>query len=585
MRYANVAWRDEQGQSLPISLDSQDIYFSLQDGVLESHHVFIDGNDIQRAAPYDYFVIGEIGFGTALNFLCTALYFLTQKPHTRLHFVSFERYPLHPKDFARALLLHATSLRRHYPASLSQDLCQKLIDHYPFVGLYAGNHRIHLAPNICLDIYGGCASVGLDDFLNRRARADAWFLDGFSPKADGFLWQDDFLNKIYQATKQGGTLATFSAAGFVCRGLMAAGFSVQKRRGFGKKREMLSAKKHAVFYPAPPPRPLPMIHTLCVQIIGAGIAGLCCALALANKGACVSIIDPAPLSGGSGNPLAMIAPKFSMAGDDLGLHGYLYARRFYGALGASVNAPIYTTPIKHARHYPTLFCLGAMPWFFYRRAPSLAPFFLPLIGILQGALITPSKVLNAAKNHPNINFCATPKEHLPTVIATAHHAPAMLGLPPCRHIRGQISFCAADTPKKPYAIKHAKGYYLHASTRVVGASFSRNDTDTAPRAHEHHQQITQLSAHLARHHAHIRLDDMTWQHRAAIRAQLSDYHPVCGRVRDDLYAFYGLGARGFSHAPLLAEHLACVILGQISPISAVMAQKISPQRDLTLRGL
>ena len=46
-------------------------------------------------------------------------------------------------------------------------------------------------------------------------------------------------------TARGGTFATYAAAGFVRRNLIAAGFDLERRKGFAGKREMLCGTKPA----------------------------------------------------------------------------------------------------------------------------------------------------------------------------------------------------------------------------------------------------------------------------------------------------------------------------------------------------
>ena len=45
-----------------------------------------------------------------------------------------------------------------------------------------------------------------------------------------------------------------------------------------------------------------------------------------------------------------------------------------------------------------------------------------------------------------------------------------------------------------------------------------------------------------------------------------------------VYALGGFGSRGFSLAPLLAEHVAALLLGAPSPISVAAADLVSPER-------
>lgn len=74
-------------------------------------------------------------------------------------------------------------------------------------------------------------------------RADAWFLDGFSPAKNPELWEPALMAEVAAHTAEGGTAATYTAAGFVRRGLEAAGFEVTRIPGFGRKRHMTQAVK------------------------------------------------------------------------------------------------------------------------------------------------------------------------------------------------------------------------------------------------------------------------------------------------------------------------------------------------------
>jgi len=73
---------------------------------------------------------------------------------------------------------------------------------------------------------------------------DCWFLDGFSPAKNPELWEEDLLKNVYRCTVNGGTLSTYSAAGYVRRNLSLAGFQVERISGFGRKRHMTIALKN-----------------------------------------------------------------------------------------------------------------------------------------------------------------------------------------------------------------------------------------------------------------------------------------------------------------------------------------------------
>ncbi|QQG64754.1 hypothetical protein HP555_02175 [Desulfobulbus oligotrophicus] len=105
--YARLEW-DDQGQ--PLSSTYNDVYFSRLSGLEETRYVFLQHNQLaERFAQLkagECMVIGETGFGTGLNFLCTWQLFRQQAAHSsRLHFISVEKSPLQPTDLWQALSL------------------------------------------------------------------------------------------------------------------------------------------------------------------------------------------------------------------------------------------------------------------------------------------------------------------------------------------------------------------------------------------------------------------------------------------------------------------------------------------------
>jgi tRNA 5-methylaminomethyl-2-thiouridine biosynthesis bifunctional protein len=68
---------------------------------------------------------------------------------------------------------------------------------------------------------------------------DAWFLDGFAPAKNPAMWSDAVLAEAARASRPGASVATYTSAGWVRRGLQQAGFEVRRVPGFGRKRDML----------------------------------------------------------------------------------------------------------------------------------------------------------------------------------------------------------------------------------------------------------------------------------------------------------------------------------------------------------
>mgnify|MGYP005996492641 CR=1 FL=1 len=97
---------DDNG--VPISTDFDDIYYSKDNGIDETDHVFIQHNALRPRwlampdEPNQTFHIAETGFGTGLNFLVAwhNLRFINKLRKHPIHliFTSFEKYPLSQAD-------------------------------------------------------------------------------------------------------------------------------------------------------------------------------------------------------------------------------------------------------------------------------------------------------------------------------------------------------------------------------------------------------------------------------------------------------------------------------------------------------
>lgn len=219
---ANLDWRDTPAGAVPIATRFDDPYYSLDNGLAETRHVFLGGNDLPARFTTPLH-IAELGFGTALNLLTTWAAWADTPNAAPLHFTSFEAFPMATTDMATALAA--------FP-ELSTLAAQLLAAWHPGAG------PTTLAPGLTLHVIIGDARETLPAWT---ARADAWFLDGFSPAKNPELWSPDLMHAVGQHTAPGGTAATYSAAGHVRRSLTDAGFTVARTPGFGRKRHMTRA--------------------------------------------------------------------------------------------------------------------------------------------------------------------------------------------------------------------------------------------------------------------------------------------------------------------------------------------------------
>lgn len=299
---------DDDGRLRSQAFD--DIYFSPDNGLAETRHVFIDGNDLTTRWQHQRgeFLLAELGFGTGLNFLASWAHWQQHAPDdARLCYIAVERYPLAPATMARALASW----------SCLAPLCRSLLAQWPRAS--GGSHQF--------EFLGGRVRLLLlfDDVVSALAdlapaSVNAWYLDGFAPARNPQMWSDAVLRGVRHASAGGATLATFTAAGFVRRGLQSRGFIMQKRPGFGRKREMLVGRLADGARLAEPSPGLSFGQAAApgarVAVVGAGIAGASTALALSRRGFRVSLLEagPEPGHGASGNPAGALYPLITADG-------------------------------------------------------------------------------------------------------------------------------------------------------------------------------------------------------------------------------------------------------------------------------
>ena len=331
IQHAKIHFNQE---NTPVSDKFDDVYFSNQDGLAETHYVFLEGNQLwERWVNYQeaHFVIAETGFGTGLNFFAVTTLFreFRQKhpdsPLKRLYFTSFEKYPL-PLD-----ALQQAHLAYPQFSHLAQHLQQNWLN--PIQGCY----RFHF-DETTLDLWFGDVAENLPqlgDYMN--GKIDAWFLDGFAPSKNPDMWSEQLYQQMFRFTKPQGTFATFTAASAVRKGLENAGFNIKKRKGFGKKRECLSGQKTQEKLTA---LSTPWFHSQPanlkeqdIAIIGGGIASLCTAISLVKRGAKITIYceDEQTALNASGNKQGAFYPQLS---DDnernirFYIHAFAYGHQF-----------------------------------------------------------------------------------------------------------------------------------------------------------------------------------------------------------------------------------------------------------------
>ena len=570
-------WSQASGPRAP---DYGDIYFSAEDGLEESRAVFLQGCDLPRDwQGRSQYVVGELGFGTGLNALALWDLWRREGPAAGwLHFVSIEKHPLSRADAARAF--------EAWPSLAG--LSAQLLAQWP--SALKGAHRLIFPDDrFTITVFQDEAERALGEI---EAGIDAWFLDGFAPDRNGAMWSQAVLDGIGKLSRRGTRVATFTVAGAVRRGLQQAGFAVEKRPGFGRKRERLEAIYAGA---ATPPAISPVERTRpCggrVAIIGAGIAGASLALAFRRRGREALVIDAiGPSGGASGAPVGLLTPRLERTGRPhvrATLAAYEFARRTYQELDGFHSDGVLRLPRDEADRERLQLIASRMDddhvWDGEGLWQPLAARIEPRRLVAQLLADTPLIIAQVARVEERGNgVCLLDSDGREIVAADlvihANGWGASAVFDALAANAGQLAVIEGEPPVRPvvwggYACAAPGGGVMLGTTHVRGT-----DPGAAGSA------VPDLRAELAAHQPDLaaRLGDEVLQTWSGIRAVTADQLPVTGPIPggafNDRWLQYstgrlprikpgppgpcrqfilsGFGSRGFAHAPLLAEALA-----------------------------
>ncbi len=609
LHHARLDWNEA---GTPVSSDFGDVYFSNDNGLSETRYVFLQQNRLPARFSHhdsDSFVIGETGFGTGLNFLATMQAFLEQAPQSgngsRLHFISFEKFPLTRDDLRKALAA--------WPAigHLSQDL----VAQWPLP--VSGCHRLHFAGGrIRLDLWFG----DIKDMLPQvphwaEGLVDAWYLDGFSPAKNPEMWTQELFDGLARLARPDCSIATFTCAGFVRRGLIAAGFAMKKVKGHGSKREMLVGDRTdkqpqqtiVPWYARPAGRAGEVV------IIGGGIASAMTALSLVARGRKVTLLcaDGEPATGASGNRQGALYPLLNGEHDALS--------RFYSLAFGYARQRL----LALAERHPIAFELCGVTQLGYddKSAAKLAkmsqgPFPPELMHPLStaeveqvvglpcghsgvsyplGGWLCPADLTRAAlkeaqasgllqvEYHTQVSAIAEQADgwqvesqdgrhwQAPNlVVAAGHQLPALLPFAelPLYPVRGQVSHVPTTASLRQLnTVLCYDGYLtpMHNDQHCIGASYGRNQSSLEFRAEEQILNQVRLQACLPEQTWPAEVDVSDNEARVGVRCASRDHLPVVGPVArlQGLADHYALLQHEQHNAQPLPLHPGLYVLGAL----------------------
>ncbi|PHZ52721.1 bifunctional tRNA (5-methylaminomethyl-2-thiouridine)(34)-methyltransferase MnmD/FAD-dependent 5-carboxymethylaminomethyl-2-thiouridine(34) oxidoreductase MnmC [Enterobacter hormaechei] len=637
-------------EGTPVSRDFDDVYFSNDNGLEETRYVFLEGNHLSTRFPEHprrLFVVAESGFGTGLNFLTLWQAFdcfraaYPEATLQRLHFISFEKFPLTAHDLRLAhqrwpeLAHWAEQLQTQWP---------------PAIG---GCHRLILDDGrVTLDLWLGDINDltdKLDDSMNQKV--DAWFLDGFAPAKNPDMWSPHLFSAMARLARPGATLATFTSAGFVRRGLQEAGFTMRKTKGFGRKRDMLvGVMEQDLAIPAQAPWFARRASTSReVAIVGGGIASALLSLALLHRGWQVTLYcaDEAPATGASGNRQGALYPLLSSHDPALFQFfpaAFTFARRLYDSLPVAFDHDwCGVTQLgwdeKSQQKITQMLSLGLPEDIAHAvTAQQVAEtagvdtgcggIQYPLGGWLCPAELTSAaialgqsrgltvyyahKVQSLSRTaHWELRFAdGKEAQHASVVLANGHHITQFTQTAslPIYPVGGQVSHIpTAPQLSKLRQVLCYDGYLTPQNPsnghHCIGASYHRGETDMHYSEADQQQNRQRLVDSFPDASWAKEVDVSEGQARCGVRCATRDHLPMAGNVPDydatlevyqdladsketavsapvhpELFMLGGLGSRGLCSAPLLAEALAAQMSDEPVPLDRVTLAGLNPNR-------
>ncbi|MDC0398777.1 FAD-dependent 5-carboxymethylaminomethyl-2-thiouridine(34) oxidoreductase MnmC [Alphaproteobacteria bacterium] len=593
----------------------------------------------------DFSVIGELGFGTGLNFALACNYWKKRNDcNSKLHYVAIEPYPLEAHQVDRFLS----------GFSVLDTERRELVSGYPKP--HVGFHRVWSTDNkIALTLVVGPVDEVLAEV---EAEVDLWFLNGFPLRVNPEMWSQTVCLELARLSKPGTDLISICDDEEIQHRLTMQGFQMEKRNGLCGKSGVLEGKfigKSEVRYLAPWYRPPPPVQSQgTIGIIGAGLAGCAMAEALARRGKRTLLFDQQDdvAQRGSGIEAGLIAPELGLNASNM---NRFYDRAYRMALSSIEDSKIRWNSRgvmellqkDEARRRVQHMKDGASLWHGAAQlmSPSESSSQLGIkvyshgIWFPQGGALNPKGYAQYMSQKAEYFLGATVHEFAyrddgwwlyggsgqriatvdTLVIAAAQHSKSfkLISFLPLSSLLGQISFIPKNENSYKLKASIISNSYLMPNIdgfHVVGSTYSRDgfDENQWPQpvtVEGHKKNYDNLDRELRSLFSDYQFHQ--WLGYSAIRCATPDRLPVVGPVpeakkfkRDfarlshgprgkfpsgvayqpNLFVLAGLGSRGIMTSALSAEVLTSQMLGEPWPIERTVATALSPSRFLA-RGI
>jgi len=563
------------GESIA-SKDYEDRYFQVN-GFEESKEVYIDGNNLEErweSFSGSCFTIGELGFGLGLNFLTMMHCWLKKERSFNLDYIGIDKKILEKSNLIM--------LEEAFPNLKNEIKVLKecdIVGHNGFECISIPDLKIRLIL-ITEDIQKAINDICVSNI-------DAWFLDGFDPKKNPEMWEEDILKTVFDLSSCDSSFSSFTSVGRIRRALLENGFEVSKVSGFGTKRHRIIGKK---FIENKKSNGIKKI-----AILGAGLSGSNLAFNLANANIEVDIYDAlADLNkGSSGGPIASMYPKFSLDNSPRSkflIASYFFSLNFYiKNLGfENTGLLFYGSDEIKDKWISKILTLGRDDLFELLNDDEVENFLgvseiKKALHVKKGLYLQPLELKKKLLEHrfikiiPNEEFVSFSEEKSKVVVdfksglRKSYDALAVCtgkGLKDFNdNLKVSYGLMAGISNKDLFNIKKPLNHQGYIIPKVDGTNWIGSTYEQSPDLKKENieEKIKLNHAIFGRKGMSFEIQDIWEGERVSARSNL----PIASKIPEtkNIYCIGGLGSRGLSYAPFLAEIVSSAIQDKQIPLS------------------
>jgi tRNA 5-methylaminomethyl-2-thiouridine biosynthesis bifunctional protein len=563
------------GESIA-SKDYEDRYFQVN-GFEESKEVYIDGNNLEErweSFSGSCFTIGELGFGLGLNFLTMMHCWLKKERSFNLDYIGIDKKILEKSNL--------TLLEEAFPNLKNEIKVLKecdIVGHNGFECISIPDLKIRLVL-ITEDIQKAINDICVSNI-------DAWFLDGFDPKKNPEMWEEDILKTVFDLSSCDSTFSSFTSVGRIRRALLENGFEVSKVSGFGTKRHRIIGKK---FIENKKSNDIKKI-----AILGAGLSGSNLAFNLANSNIEVDIYDALTdlNKGSSGGPIASMYPKFSLDNSPRSkflIASYFFSLNFYiKNLGfENTGLLFYGSDEIKDRWISKILTLGRDDLFELLNDDEVENFLgvskiKKALHVKKGLYLQPLELKKKLLEHrfikiiPNEEFVSFSEEKNKVLVdfksglCKSYDALAVCtgkGLKDFNdNLKVSYGLMAGLSNKDLFNIKKPLNHQGYIIPKVDGTNWIGSTYEQSPDLKKENieEKIKMNHAIFGRKGMSFEIQDIWEGERVSARSNL----PIASKIPEtkNIYCIGGLGSRGLSYAPFLAEIVSSAIQDKQIPLS------------------